>query len=161
MYYTYMDSPVGPLMIAGDDEGLRNISFSTGKKPAMFEPDWVESKSFLDDTVYQIQEYFAGRLKTFDLKLAPRGTVFQRKVLNALRDIPYGSTRSYGDIARVIGNPKASRAVGAANGRNPLSIVIPCHRVIGQSGKLVGFGGGLKTKEWLLSLEKKHLYRKR
>ena len=151
-----MDSPVGPLMIVGDHEGLRNISFSSGKKPTSPEPDWTENGSFLDHVVHQIHDYFSGRLKTFDLRLAPYGTRFQLAVLNVLRVIPYATTQSYGDIAREIGNPKACRAVGGAIGRNPLSIVIPCHRVIGNSGKLVGFGGGLKTKEWLLSLEKKY-----
>jgi methylated-DNA-[protein]-cysteine S-methyltransferase len=107
--------------------------------------------------VKQLREYFAGQRADFDLPLAPEGTEFQRTVWRNLRDIPYGETISYGELAKRVGNPKASRAVGAANGQNPIPIVIPCHRVIGANGKLTGFGGGLPTKEALLALETKHL----
>ncbi len=156
MNYTYMESPVGPLMIAGDEEGLKFVSFSTGKKTVSPEKSWSRNNSFFANEILQLGEYFNGNRLVFDLKLAPFGTTFQLKVLKALQDIPYGMTTSYGHIATVIGNPKASRAVGAANGRNPISIIIPCHRVIGHSGKLVGFGGGLDTKEALLTLERKY-----
>ncbi len=101
-------------------------------------------------------EYFAGGRKDFDLPLCPRGTEFQKKVWSALREIPYGETRAYGEIAAAVGNPKAARAVGMANNRNPISVIVPCHRVIGSDGKLVGYGGGLDIKEFLLDLEREH-----
>ena len=151
-----MNSPVGKLMIAGDNDGLKYLSFETGKKPVKPKNEWKKNHSFFTKAINQLREYFEGTRESFDLKVAPHGTEFQLKVLEALRKIPYGTTKSYGEIAKEVGNPKASRAVGAANGRNPLSILIPCHRVIGQSGKLVGFGGGIGTKETLLSLEKRH-----
>ena len=155
MYYSYVESPVGDILIAGDEKGLRLVNFPTGKMKRAIESDWEENNRALKEPIKQLKEYFAGNRKTFDLKLAPDGTEFQLSVLKALQKIPYGETCSYGDIAKKIGRPKASRAVGAANGRNPLSIVIPCHRVIGQNGDLTGFGGGLKTKKVLLELEQK------
>ncbi len=155
MNYTFMESPVGPLMIAGDEQGLKFVSFSTGKKPVTPAADWGKNTTYISDAIDQLDDYFTGKRTTFDLKLTPFGTQFQLKVLRALQTIPYGVTTSYGHIAKEIGHPKASRAVGAANGRNPISIIIPCHRVIGHSGNLVGFGGGLSTKEALLSLEQK------
>ena len=104
----------------------------------------------------QLDEYFAGERKVFDIKLAPKGTPFQQSVLAALQDIPYGETRSYGEIAVAIGNPKSVRAVGSANGNNPIALIIPCHRVIGSNGSLTGFGGGLETKRFLLEFEMQH-----
>ncbi|MCA9968460.1 MAG: methylated-DNA--[protein]-cysteine S-methyltransferase, partial [Anaerolineales bacterium] len=115
--------------------------------------DWQHNDRPLKDAVRQLKAYFAGKRTQFDLPLAPEGTDFQRRVWNALQTIPYGQTASYGTIARTIGNAAASRAVGMANGRNPIAIIIPCHRIIGSNGKLVGFGGGLPIKQTLLSLE--------
>lgn len=153
MYYSHMDSPIGRLLLAGDEGGLRLISFSTGSRTRHVEPDWIENDAPFLETKRQLAEYFAGTLTEFDLPLAPQGTPFQLSVWRALRRIPYGATVSYGAIAESIGRPSASRAVGAANGANPLPIVVPCHRVIGSTGKLTGFGGGLDTKAALLALE--------
>ena len=149
--YCTLETPIGVLLIAGD-ESLREIYFPIkGAKPA---PGWVESKrGVVGETVRQLKEYFANRRFEFDLPVAPTGTEFQRQVWRTLQEIPYGTTISYGELARRVGNPKASRAVGAANGQNPIPIVIPCHRVIGANGKLTGFGGGLPTKQALLALE--------
>ena len=154
-YFTYVDTPVGMLMLAGcDDHGLRYISFQCGTGARGPEPHWEQSAKPFRDAVRQLREYFMGRRTTFDLALHPKGTPFQRDVWKALLTIPYGETRSYGDIARQVGRPKAVRAVGLANGRNPLPIVVPCHRVIGSSGALVGYGGGLKVKQALLDRER-------
>ena len=117
------------------------------------EPDWIFNEKELAEACRQLSEYFAGQRKRFELKLNPSGTEFQRQVLDELVKIPYGTTVSYSDIARRIGRPRAVRAVGAANGRNPIPVIIPCHRVIGAHGDLTGFGGGLPTKEALLRLE--------
>lgn len=152
----YMESMVGRLLVAGDEEGLRYISFEKGKNRITPAIDWREDRSYLAGAIRQFDLYFQGRLKQFTLKLAPRGTPFQLDVLRALQEVPYGETVSYGELARRIGRPKASRAVGAANAGNPLPIVIPCHRVIGSNGSLVGFGGGLEVKRKLLDLERTH-----
>jgi methylated-DNA-[protein]-cysteine S-methyltransferase len=153
MLYRYIDSPIGQLLLAGDREGLKIIGFPRGKGEVSTGADWeLRSNCFLDAEL-QLAEYFDGRRQSFDLNLAPQGTDFQLAVLAALQTIPLGETRSYLDIAIQIGRPKAVRAVGAANGRNPLPIVIPCHRVIGADGSLTGFGGGLETKLFLLQLE--------
>jgi methylated-DNA-[protein]-cysteine S-methyltransferase len=155
VYFTYYESPVGVLMLAGcKDHGLRYISFQCGKGARGPEPDWRQSAQPFREAIRQLTEYFTGARTTFDLKLHPKGTPFQRDVWKALLTIPYGETRSYADIARQIGRPAAVRAVGLANGRNPLPIVVPCHRVIGSSGKLVGYGGGLPIKEALLDRER-------
>jgi len=155
MNYCVMESPIGPLLLAGDREAVRHIRFAEKGKAARAEEGWEESESgAVGEAVGQLREYFAGTRTEFDLELAPEGTEFQRTVWRTLQGIPYGETISYGELARRVGNPKASRAVGAANGRNPIPIVIPCHRVIGASGKLTGFGGGLPVKEALLSLER-------
>ncbi|MGH8279228.1 MAG: methylated-DNA--[protein]-cysteine S-methyltransferase [Gammaproteobacteria bacterium] len=153
MYYCYMKSPVGVLMLVGDESGLRHIDFQEGPHAATPEPDWQEDVSRFRKVVAQLKEYFAGERQSFDLELAPEGTSFQQKVWHALRKIPYGSTWSYSQLAERVGNPKAARAVGAANGQNPLPIVVPCHRVIGANGALTGFGGGLGIKRKLLELE--------
>lgn len=155
MKYTYMDSPVGRLLLAGDEGSLRLIGFPEGKMVIEPAPDWVESRKTFHEAIRQLHAYFARELRDFDLPLAPEGTSFQLSVWSKLREIPYGETISYGELATRVGNPKASRAVGMANGRNPLPIVVPCHRVIGSSGKLTGFGGGLPTKQLLLALEQK------
>jgi len=153
MYYCYLNSPIGDLLLAGDDDGLSLIGFPKGKMRHDPEPDWIFNEKRLAEACQQLTEYFAGERKEFDLPLQLSGTEFQVQVLEELLRIPYGETTSYGDIAKRIGRPKAMRAVGAANGRNPIPIVIPCHRVIGSSGDLTGFGGGLDTKEALLRLE--------
>jgi len=155
--YSVLPSPLGPLLLAADDTGLRQILFANGKQPAKPEPEWREDAPQLQEPIRQLRAYFAGELETFDLPLAPQGTAFQLKVWKLLCDIPYGETISYGELARRVGNPKASRAVGLANGSNPIPIIIPCHRVIGSNGKLTGYGGGLPIKEKLLALERRQL----
>jgi methylated-DNA-[protein]-cysteine S-methyltransferase len=154
MRYCYLESIAGRLLVAGDEDGLKYISFMKGKNRITPEMDWREDRSYLGEPSRQLDLYFQGRLKHFTLKLAPQGTPFQLSVLRALQEVPYGETVSYGELAQRIGKPKASRAVGAANARNPLPIVIPCHRVIGSDGSLVGFGGGLDIKQKLLDLER-------
>jgi methylated-DNA-[protein]-cysteine S-methyltransferase len=158
MNYSYLDTPIGTLLVAGDEKAVRRIDFLKNGKARTPEQGWTESsRGPVGQAIKQLREYFAGRRAEFDLPLAPAGTEFQRAVWRNLQDIPYGETISYGELARRVGNPKASRAVGAANGQNPIPIVIPCHRVIGANGKLTGFGGGLPTKEALLALETKQL----
>lgn len=152
-YYTYTDSPIGSLLLAGDGSNLKLLGFPGGKMQRRHQPDWVEDAGLFERVIEQLRAYFAGELKQFDLPLAPTGTEFQRKVWSALQGIPYGETRSYGELAREVGNGNASRAVGAANGQNPIPVIIPCHRVIGAGGSLTGFGGGLETKQHLLELE--------
>ena len=153
MYYCYFDTPIGELLLAGDAGALEMIGFPKGAMRRDPEADWIYNEQPLEEVRSQLSEYFAGKRKDFDLPLALSGTEFQVSVLAALQEIPYGETTSYGAIAKQIGRPKAVRAVGAANGRNPIPIVVPCHRVIGSSGDLTGFGGGLDTKAALLRLE--------
>lgn len=155
--YTQIDSPIGPLLLAADNAGLRQILFVHGHHPAKPDPSWQEDPAPLQPAIRQLNAYFAGELEAFDLQLAPEGTSFQVGVWHELCEIPFGKTISYGELARRIGNPKASRAVGLANGSNPIPIVIPCHRVIGSNGKLTGYGGGLPIKEKLLALERRQL----
>lgn len=153
-FFTTIDSPVGPLLLAAGDDGLRTIEFHAAAHPVRREDDWqAGDHPLLQRARRQLDEYFAGERRTFDLPLAPRGTEFQRETWQALASIPYGSTISYAELALRVKRPKAMRAVGAANGRNPLPIVLPCHRVIGTDGSLTGFGGGLPTKQYLLELE--------
>ncbi len=149
MNYTFVETPIGPLLVAGDAETVHEIHFA----PAEPRDEWVRDDDALKYASVQLRSYFAGKRTSFDLPLAPSGTEFQRAVWDALRRIPFGETTTYGDIARAIGKPDAVRAVGAANGANPIPIVIPCHRVIGSDGSLTGFGGGLKAKRWLLDHE--------
>jgi methylated-DNA-[protein]-cysteine S-methyltransferase len=156
MYYRFLATPIGELLIAGDDDALGVVGFPQGSMRREPEPDWIYSEKPFDAVCGQLTAYFAGTLKEFDLNLRPGGTEFQLEVLDELRKIPYGTTTSYGEIARRIGRPRAVRAVGRANGRNPIPIIIPCHRVIGSTGNLTGFGGGLPTKEALLRLELEH-----
>ncbi len=153
MYYCYLDTPIGELLLAGEKDALVMIGFPKGSMRREPEPDWIYNEKPLAEASRQLREYFAGERRAFDLPLRLAGTEFQVSVLEALQKIPYGETTSYGEIARRIGRPKAVRAVGAANGRNPIPIVVPCHRVIGSTGDLTGFGGGLDTKEALLRLE--------
>ena len=152
--YMWMDSPVGAILIAGDDSGVQQIEFRHGRWASGPDPDWTEGGRSLLPAARQLEAYFAGKLMQFDLRLTPRGTAFQMIVWEALQQIPYGETISYGELARRIGKPSASRAVGAANGQNPISIVVPCHRVIGSTGSLTGYGGGLDIKRALLALER-------
>jgi methylated-DNA-[protein]-cysteine S-methyltransferase len=154
MQHRTIETPIGPLLIAGDDTGLRFLLFSRGRKAVHAEDGWEPDRGLLKEPVKQLTAYFAGRLRAFDVPLAPQGTPFQKEVWRSLCDIPYGDTTSYGELARRIGNPKAVRAVGLANGSNPISIIIPCHRVIGSNGSLVGYGGGLPIKQALLALER-------
>lgn len=153
MWFDEIDSPVGKLVIAADDAGVRHIRFERERHPIRRTGDWQRDAARLAFVRVQLEEYFAGTRRTFDLPLAPVGSPFQLRVWEALRDIPYGRTVSYSEVARRMADPESVRAVGAANGRNPLPIVVPCHRVIGADGSLVGFGGGLPRKRWLLAHE--------
>jgi methylated-DNA-[protein]-cysteine S-methyltransferase len=155
MKYAIMESPVGRLTIAGEEDRLQFILFGTGNRAAGPLPGWVESGSaVIDESIRQLRAYFDGKLTVFDLPLEPAGTPFQLEVWRELQRIPYGTVISYGELATRIGRPQAPRAVGAANGSNPIPIVIPCHRVIGSDGKMTGYGGGVWTKEALLNLER-------
>lgn len=153
MVYDIMDSQLGEILVAKDEQGIRHISFNRGIDPLAIDPAWNRDAKKLKFITDQLKAYFAVELTIFEVDLAPRGTPFQQKVWTALGQIPYGKTASYLDIARAVGNEKACRAVGGANGKNPIPIIIPCHRVIGKSGKLVGFSSGLRIKEALLKLE--------
>ena len=154
-FYTCYDSPVQPLLLTSDGTALTGLYMAEHRHGPEVEADWIEQSGAqpFAETKRQLAAYFAGQRTEFDLPLAPQGTEFQQKVWQELRRIPYGETLSYGALARRIGSPNASRAVGLANGRNPISIIVPCHRVIGASGKLTGYGGGLSRKEILLTLE--------
>ena len=152
MKYMWMQSPIGDLLLAGEEK-LSLVSFPAGNKKQEPKAGWIRDDSIFPDVRAQLAEYFAGGRKTFDLELEVRGTTFQKSVLQALQTIPFGQTRTYKDIAEQVGSPRAVRAVGAANGSNPIPIIIPCHRVIGSNGKLTGFGGGLPAKQYLLDLE--------
>lgn len=158
IYVDELDTPVGKLRLIADETGLRDILFEHERHPKKMPAHAVrlshpQQSTVIAATRSQLAEYFAGIRKTFDLPLRPIGTAFQQAVWDELRNIPFGITISYGELARRINNPAAVRAVGAANGRNPLPIVVPCHRVIGSNGSLTGFGGGLPIKEFLLTLE--------
>ena len=153
MLYCRIPSPFGTLLLAGDEGSLQILHFDQPGHASPMGADWEErAKAFVLAT-RQLEEYFLGRLRSFDLPLAPQGTPFQLRVWKALRRIPYGETRSYLDVAETLGDSKAVRAVGAANGRNPIAIIIPCHRVIGSNGSLTGYGGGIEIKARLLALE--------
>ena len=153
--YEYMESPIGPLMLARNDAGLTHIYFHS-EKSSLPRTDWRQSWTGLEEAREQLAAYFAGQRECFDLPLAARGTPFQQQVWKALREIPCGVTISYGELARRIGQPTAARAVGAANGQNPLAIVVPCHRVIGSNGTLTGYAGGLSVKQALLEHEARY-----
>jgi methylated-DNA-[protein]-cysteine S-methyltransferase len=154
LLYTTMDSPIGELLLLGEGQTLRGLYMQEGRKPVRVAADWEPDASAFESVVEQLHEYFEGRLTEFDVPLDMHGTPFERRVWNALRDIPYGETASYGEVARRIGQPSASRAVGLANGRNPIAVIVPCHRVIGANGTLTGYGGGLERKQLLLELER-------
>lgn len=152
-----LDTPIGPLLLVGDDTDLSAVWFAEplrGKEIGE-RRERGDAPAPLQETARQLEEYFRGERQDFDLPLAPEGTDFQRRVWDRLRQIPYGQTRSYGQIAAEIGQPRASQAVGAANGRNPLSIVVPCHRVVGSTGAMTGYAGGLERKQTLLDLERR------
>jgi len=151
--YTYFDSPVGRLLLVGDKTSLHFLSFPGGNKAFEPQPAWVQSDTHFDVVKDQLSAYFSGSLDTFNIPLTLHGTDFQKQVWELLKEIPFGATRTYGGLAKALGRPNASRAVGAANGSNPIPIIIPCHRVIGSTGKLTGFGGGIETKRFLLNLE--------
>jgi methylated-DNA-[protein]-cysteine S-methyltransferase len=155
MFYDYFETGlIGTLTLVGDEEGLRHIVFPKKENPITVGSDWQKKPGFFEPVKAQLRAYFKGELKQFDVALAPVGTPFQLKVWQALRTIPYGELVSYKTLAEAIGNPKAVRAVGGANGKNPIPIIVPCHRCIGSDGSLIGFGGGLDTKKRLIDLER-------
>jgi methylated-DNA-[protein]-cysteine S-methyltransferase len=151
--YTTMDSPIGELLLLGDGESLHGLYMQAGRHPVPINPRWERDDEAFADVRRQLEEYFAGERSTFDIKMHMEGTAFQRTVWHALTEIPYGETISYGELAKRIGRPDRARAVGTANGQNPIAVIVPCHRVIGANGKLVGYGGGLDNKRRLLELE--------
>jgi methylated-DNA-[protein]-cysteine S-methyltransferase len=153
-HYCRVDSPIGHLLLTADADALTGLYMGTPSKQPALDDAWQESRAgVLAETARQLKEYFAGARRSFDLPLRMAGTEFQRRVWRELTKIPFGETWSYGQMAKRIGNSNASRAVGLANGRNPIAVIVPCHRVIGADGSLTGFGGGLPRKQWLLSHE--------
>ena len=153
MHFDEFDTPIGRMTLAQDAGGLRHVLFPDNKYPPAGRDTWTQDAGVLREARGQLLAYFAGERQAFDLPLHPVGTPFQEQVWRTLATIPFGATWSYGELARRIGQPRAVRAVGAANGRNPLPLVLPCHRVIGSDGRLTGFGGGLPLKQWLLAHE--------
>jgi methylated-DNA-[protein]-cysteine S-methyltransferase len=153
LLYTKMESPIGDLLLVGDGEALCRLDMQQGRSPTAINPRWERRDEAFADVRRQLTEYFDGRRSSFDVPLALEGNSFEQRVWDALCEIPYGETVSYGEIARRIGQPDAPRAVGLANGRNPIAVIVPCHRVIGADGTLVGYGGGLERKRLLLDLE--------
>jgi methylated-DNA-[protein]-cysteine S-methyltransferase len=151
--YSTITSPIGELLLTSDGKSVTRLHMRTNG--AWRTDGWRRDDAALSEPRAQLQAYFAGELREFELPLAPGGTPFQQRVWRALCDIPYGETISYGELARRIGQPAAARAVGLANGQNPIAIVVPCHRVIGANGSLTGYGGGLERKRWLLAHESK------
>ena len=154
MFFTYTDSPLGPIFLAGEGASVHRCSFTIGCQVRHPEDDWVESAEAMAPAATQFREYFEGKSQSFDLDVTPSGTEFQKSVWQALRDIPFGETRTYAQVAESVGKPQAARAVGMANAANYLPLIIPCHRVVGASGSLTGFGAGLDAKRWLLRFEK-------
>lgn len=157
MYYDIIESLVCPILLAGNEKGLKHVIFLKGERQVEIPDDWVENKELFREATRQLEAYFSGKLESFDLKLAPEGTEFQKSVWKALCKLSYGETRTYKDIAASVGKPKAYRAVGLANNRNPIAIIVPCHRVIGSNGKLTGYASGLDVKAFLLKLEENKL----
>ncbi|MGA8725224.1 MAG: methylated-DNA--[protein]-cysteine S-methyltransferase [Acidimicrobiales bacterium] len=150
---TTVDSPIGPLTLTASDGFLTGLSMHEQRHAPRVSAEWVRDDAWFAPVTEQLDAYFSGDLTDFDVQLRMEGTEFQRQVWAGLRGIPYGATLSYGELARRVGRPGASRAVGLANGRNPIAIVVPCHRVIGSDGQLTGYGGGIDRKIWLLDLE--------
>lgn len=150
LQYCIYKSPVGKLLLAGDADGLQRVQFECNIK---VDEKWCEDKESFKDVIQQLDEYFAGKRKSFNLSLNPQGTEFQKAVWKRLEQIEFGQTKFYAEIAEEIGNPKAARAIGMANNKNPIPIIIPCHRVIGKNGSLTGFAGGLDVKQQLLNIE--------
>jgi methylated-DNA-[protein]-cysteine S-methyltransferase len=153
MLYTNFDSPLGELLLVGDGRALHGLYMQEGRTAFRVDPGWEAAEEPFAAVRGQLAEYFAGRRTAFDVPLAMAGSLFQRRVWNALQDIPHGETTSYGEQARRVGPPATARNVGSANGRNPVSVIVPCHRVIGADGSLTGYGGGLERKRFLLDLE--------
>lgn len=153
MFYRYHDSPIGRLLLAADETGLQQLLMDIDDKPWHISEHWSRAADELDEVCRQLDEYFAGRRQRFEVRLAPQGTAFQQAVWQALQTIPFGRTSCYSVLAAEIARPKAVRAVGAANGANPIAVIIPCHRVIGRDGSLTGYAGGLPRKALLLKLE--------
>lgn len=153
MRYSYLDTPLGRMLVTRDEGGITGLDLPASARPRQVHDDWVRDDAAFDDVRGQLEQYFDGTRREFDLPLNPRGSTFQRRVWAALTEIPYGETTSYGKVAAAIGHPDGARAVGLANGQNPVPIVVPCHRVIGANGSLTGYGGGLPAKQFLLSLE--------
>lgn len=156
-HYCYYDSPIGRMLLVGMDGVLAELHFPQSTEHLQIPAEWQEDKTPFAETLLQLRQYFTGKRREFDLPIAPQGTPFQKRVWQELLKIPYGETASYGMIAQRIGNPKACRAVGMANRKNPIPIIIPCHRIIGKDGSLTGFGGGLPVKKHLLDLERQSL----
>lgn len=152
-WYTNLPSPIGDLLLLSDGEALRGLHMQEGRHPIRLQPHWKPAEEPFAAVREQLAEYFAGERTTFDVPLVMDGPPFQRRVWSALCKIPYGTTTSYGELARRVGKPSAARAVGLANGRNPVAVIVPCHRVIGADGSLTGYGGGLERKRFLLGLE--------
>jgi len=159
MYYTRFDTPFCEIILAGHEKGLSHLHLNTGKGKRSFKvsKEWVHNRDFFADTIKQVKAYFAGKQKQFNVKLNPQGTDFQKSVWRALSEIAYGELRTYKDIAKAIGNEKASRAVGMANSKNPIPLIVPCHRVIGSNGNLTGFAHGLAMKKRLIDFERECL----
>ncbi len=153
MLYSTIDSPIGELLLLGTEGALHGLYMQAAPRPKAIAADWEHAPAAFSAASEQLREYFAGERTSFDLPLVLDGSLFQRQVWRALRDIGYGETLSYGELARRIGHPSAARAVGLANGSNPISVIVPCHRVIGANGTLTGYGGGLARKRALLDLE--------
>src|SRR5581483_9467359 len=151
--YTTVDSPIGELLLAGDGHSLQRLDMRGGRRPIAIRPDWRRVDTAFASVRHQLAQYFARERRSFDGPLALNGNPFELKVWRELCGIPYGETVSYGEVARRIGEPGAARAVGLANGRNPIAVIVPCHRVIGADGSLTGYGGGLERKRFLLDLE--------
>jgi methylated-DNA-[protein]-cysteine S-methyltransferase len=153
IFTTTVDSPIGPLTLTAADGLLTGVHMHEQRHAPAASTEWIRDDAWFTQVTGQLEAYFAGELTTFDLPMRLSGTEFQRKVWSGLQAIPYGETISYGELARRVGNPAASRAVGLANGRNPIAIIVPCHRVIGSNGQLTGYGGGIDRKVWLLEHE--------
>ncbi len=156
-HYCYCESPIGKMLLVGTNGVLEELHFPKATEHIAIPAEWQKDEACFGETLRQLQQYFAGDRQEFDLRISPKGSPFQERVWQELCQIPYGATASYGAIAEKIGNPKACRAVGMANSKNPIPIIIPCHRIIGKDGSLTGFGGGLVVKKQLLDLERRIL----